>query len=328
MATSLTHVPLFEKASRENFKEEAYLAANGDVARAVADGRISSGRSHFERFGEREGRRLRFSSRIDAYRLDKMRKVRPLLNPDMEHYWNGEKINYLTPELQTFSRISPTDKISSHSYDSNILKLIEKYSNGMILDCGAGCRDVYFSNVVNFEIVDYDTTDVLGIGETLPFLDNSFDAVISVAVLEHVRNPFQCAAEISRVLKPGGELFCCLPFLQPYHGYPHHYFNATHQGLTRLFEEDLVIQDISVPDSTHPVKSLRWILQSWLQGLPQEDQNLFSKMTVAELVRPAEELLSQSFCRNLPREKKLELASATVLRAIKPSAPPPANAEK
>ncbi|MCU7374984.1 methyltransferase domain-containing protein [Paucibacter sp. O1-1] len=115
--------------------------------------------------------------------------------------------------------------------------------------------------------MDYDTTDVRGVGECLPFVDGAFDAVISIAVLEHVRDPFRCAAELVRVLKPGGELICCVPFLQPYHGYPHHYYNMTHQGLRALFERDLTVDSVEVIDSTGPVWALTWILQSWAQGL-------------------------------------------------------------
>ena len=43
--------------------------------------------------------------------------------------------------------------------------------------------------------------------ERLPFDDATFDAVVCVDVLEHVESPQQTIAEISRVLKPGGQ-FC------------------------------------------------------------------------------------------------------------------------
>ncbi|PSN20513.1 3-demethylubiquinone-9 3-O-methyltransferase [filamentous cyanobacterium CCP5] len=46
-----------------------------------------------------------------------------------------------------------------------------------------------------------------GYAECLPFAADSFDGVVCVDVLEHVANPAQTVAEISRVLKPGG-LFC------------------------------------------------------------------------------------------------------------------------
>jgi len=45
---------------------------------------------------------------------------------------------------------------------------------------------------------------VQGFGEHLPFPDNSFDVVASYQVLEHVQDPAQVVAEVSRVLKRGG----------------------------------------------------------------------------------------------------------------------------
>jgi SAM-dependent methyltransferase len=43
-----------------------------------------------------------------------------------------------------------------------------------------------------------------GIGEKLPFPDNSFDVVASYQVLEHVHDPARVVAEVARVLKRGG----------------------------------------------------------------------------------------------------------------------------
>lgn len=44
-------------------------------------------------------------------------------------------------------------------------------------------------------------------GETLPFPDCSFDYVISLQVLEHVRDPAAIVSEMLRVLKPGGRCY-------------------------------------------------------------------------------------------------------------------------
>lgn len=44
-------------------------------------------------------------------------------------------------------------------------------------------------------------------GEQLPFRDGCFDIVISLQVLEHVRNPYEVVQEAFRVLKPGGSFY-------------------------------------------------------------------------------------------------------------------------
>src|SRR5205823_3919782 len=43
---------------------------------------------------------------------------------------------------------------------------------------------------------------------TLPFLDESFDYVLTYGVLHHLPDPPQICREIGRILKPGGTFFC------------------------------------------------------------------------------------------------------------------------
>lgn len=52
-----------------------------------------------------------------------------------------------------------------------------------------------------------DEAVLLEAGAPLPFENESFDLVTSWAVLEHIENPALIAAEIARILKPGG-VFC------------------------------------------------------------------------------------------------------------------------
>jgi SAM-dependent methyltransferase len=54
-------------------------------------------------------------------------------------------------------------------------------------------------------------TVVSGAGEFLPFPDESFDAVISHEVLEHVQNDFKAVTEMVRILKPGGRMAVFVP---------------------------------------------------------------------------------------------------------------------
>jgi SAM-dependent methyltransferase len=223
----------------------------------------------------------------------------------------------LTDTLRAETGISETDAISAHGYDPYALELIASCRDGLVLDCGAGKRPVYYPNVVNFEIVDYVTTDVLGIGEQLPFRDNAFDAVLSLSVLEHVRDPFTCAAESARVLKPGGKLICCVPFLQPLHGYPHHYYNMTGQGLRALFARRLHIDQHIVPRSTLPLYSLTWFVQSWAGGLQGQTRDEFLSMRLSELLKHPDELVDRRWVTALSGETNFELASATMLFAHK-----------
>jgi SAM-dependent methyltransferase len=306
-------------ATDENFDETAYLAANPDVAAALRAGHYPNSYEHFKKFGRNEGRYLRDASGIREAQQKKLADLERFLRLDMPHIRKGDKYDFLTQSLRHETGVEDTEAVSAHGYDKYAMELIHEFSDGLILDCGAGRRPIYFSNVVNFEIVDYDTTDIIGVGESLPFKSASFDAVISSVVLEHVRNPFACAAEIVRTLKPGGKLYCCVPFLQPLHGYPHHYYNMTPQGLKALFERDLCIDNHLVVDSILPIWSLTWIVQSWAEGLPPAAKEEFLNLSVRDLMTPAGALLDRAWVKDLAPEKNFELASATLLLAHKPT---------
>jgi SAM-dependent methyltransferase len=315
----VSHSPIMmsTEATSENFDEQGYLAQNGDVARAINAGMFASAWDHFVKTGKQEARRQRLTASIAEARARKLDKLKPHLCTDMPFRIEDGRLDFLTRELRKETRIADTENVSANPYDQEMMALIAKHADGLILDCGAGRRDVYFDNVVNYEIVAYDSTDIIGVGEHLPFESNTFDAVFSIAVLEHVRDPFRCAAEIARVLKRGGELYCCIPFLQPLHGFPHHYFNATPQGARRLFEDLLRVESVSVPPALHPLWALSWIAKSWSEGLDEPTRSAFLDMKVSDLVVPPEPLLAQPFANELSSEKQFELATGTVLKAIK-----------
>jgi SAM-dependent methyltransferase len=110
-------------------------------------------------------------------------------------------------------------------------------ASAVALDCGAGDRCHDDPRVINFEYTQFSSPDVFGDGHHLPFRSNSFDLVLSQAVIEHLYDPFQAAREIVRVLKPGGSVYCEAAFMQPLHAVPYHYFNTTTWGVEELFKE-------------------------------------------------------------------------------------------
>jgi SAM-dependent methyltransferase len=219
----------------------------------------------------------------------------------------GRHVDLLPVGLSAFS--AATAHVSANAYDDVSRDLIA--TSDLVLDNGSGLRSEYFENVINLEIVDFVTTDVLGDGEHLPFDDGVFDAVLSLAVLEHVRNPFACAAEIARVLKPGGRVYAAVPFLQPLHGYPDHYYNMTTSGLRQLFEGDFDIVSAGVPRAGLPIFTLSWFLGSYLAGLPPEVADTFRSMTVGQLTAPAPEQWDEPYVAQLSDAANEELASVT-----------------
>lgn len=71
-------------------------------------------------------------------------------------------------------------------------------------------------------VPDYNP-DIIGDIHNLPFADSSKEAILCLAVLEHVENPIKAMEELHRVLKPGGKLLIYVPFLYYYHAHEGYY---------------------------------------------------------------------------------------------------------
>ena len=248
----------------------------------------------------------------------KLEKIRPLLRTDLPFTETPGCFNFLDAALAEKHGVFETENVSQHSYDPHALQIINRFPEGLILDCGAGKRAEYLTNVVNFEIVPYDTTDVVGVAEDLPFADASFDGVVCLNVLEHVKNPFQAATEISRVLKPGAQLYCVVPFLQLRHGFPNHYYNMTAEGLKNLFDPYLKIDSQEVIASGLPIWSLWLLIMHWAAGLPEPTKSEFLNLKLSDLMHHPVAIMNQDFVTKLSADKNFELASTTALFATKP----------
>lgn len=302
-------------ATDENFDEAGYLAANPDVATAVREGHMPSARMHFDAFGQAEARCIRRPVPPEM-KASKLARTRPLLRDGTLVAERASVLDCLPDDTRRELDLIETDNVSAHEYDQYALALIDRHRDGLVLDCGAGLRNTYYPNVVNYEIVEYDTTDVLGAAEHLPFEDETFDAVLSLNVLEHVKDPFQAAREIMRVMRPGADLMAVAPFLQPLHGYPHHYYNMTGLGLSNLFAP-LVDHQLDVYGAMRPIWSVSWILQRYAAGLEPKLREAFQAMTVADLTRDPCALELEAIAMDLPRSTLMELASAHALKASK-----------
>ena len=109
------------------------------------------------------------------------------------------------------------------------LAMIQQWSdlNGRVLDngCGLGTYLEAFGRTnpaaERFGLeIEFDRAMValkhadgiaLGVGEFLPFADNSFDAILSNEVIEHVADDRAYVTEMVRVSKPAGRMFIFCP---------------------------------------------------------------------------------------------------------------------
>lgn len=125
-------------------------------------------------------------------------------------------------------------------FEEKIKQIFE--NKNIIVDIGGGLRilkskgnrfDSERWNLVRsyFDKVDYKildqvkdyNPDIIGDIHDLPLEDNSIDAILCLAVLEHIENPFKSFEEMYRVLKKDGYCFIYVPFLYPYHPMPGYY---------------------------------------------------------------------------------------------------------
>ena len=136
----------------------------------------------------------------------------------------------------------------------------ELNSEAKILDLGSGTRR-RAPNVINLEIEATPAVDIIADGHNLPFANDTFDAVISEAVLEHVHNPQQVVAEIHRVLKSDGYVCAAVPFLQGYHASPHDYQRWTTTGFTALFSQ---FDEIESGACAGPTAAIHWIFREYV----------------------------------------------------------------
>jgi SAM-dependent methyltransferase len=86
----------------------------------------------------------------------------------------------------------------------------------------------------------------------LPIENEYFDSLLSVTVLEHVKNDVQAMREALRILKPGGKFHILVPFLFREHGCPQDFHRHTTQWWQEFFLE------LGLRDEQFTVEPLVW----------------------------------------------------------------------
>lgn len=133
-------------------------------------------------------------------------------------------------------------------------------SGGRLLQIGARTprgvdavppRRLLQGRVIGLDIHPGLHVDVVGDAHGLSrFLrERSVDAVLSASVLEHLQAPWLLAAEINRVLKPGGLVYHEVPGAWPAHAQPNDFWRISAEGLRVLFGPESGFEVLEARDS-------------------------------------------------------------------------------
>ena len=138
-------------------------------------------------------------------------------------------------------------------------------ATGTLLDIGAaeGWIEPHLPAGVHYVALDYPPTgrDLYGVrphvfadAAHLPFLNEHFDGVVCLEVLEHVSDPATVMKEIERVLKRGGRAWISMPFLYPLHDAPFDFQRYTEFGLRRDVQR-AGLEIVTLRKSGHAVRT-------------------------------------------------------------------------
>jgi len=133
-------------------------------------------------------------------------------------------------------------------YNCYIQEILGPRISGRLLNIGAGTASAKFQHQRMIAASEYHTLEPADAGIPCTYIcsatkmdpvpSESYDWVMSVAVLEHVDDPWAAAREHVRALKSGGYLYVSIPFQQVMHPASSFgdYWRFTPQGLQKLFE--------------------------------------------------------------------------------------------
>jgi uncharacterized protein YbaR (Trm112 family)/SAM-dependent methyltransferase len=183
----------------------------------------------------------------------------------------------------------------------------------IVVDIGSGNMKIDDPCIIRTDVKLTPYVDLVADIHTLPFLPNSLDYIFALAVFEHLRQPFEAAEEIYRALKPGGYVYAEANFVYPYHGYPHHYFNISTQGLKELFSKFTILK-VGVAPYQMPGFALDFIFATYLDLFKPETSVEFE---FADKMRDLLQHPLQSYDRRIDQGQAFRMAAGDYLIGMK-----------
>lgn len=98
--------------------------------------------------------------------------------------------------------------------------------------------------------------DICACNTSIP--SGSYDHIVCTEVLEHTLRPFEAAAELHRLLRPGGHLFVSSPFGFRIHGPSPDCWRFTEQGLRSLLSAFEIVKVEALDDEERPLMPIHY----------------------------------------------------------------------
>lgn len=130
----------------------------------------------------------------------------------------------------------------------------------------AGYKGGAAANIVYSDVALGGLTQIIADAHDIPFAEQTFDAVVCVAVLEHVADPGRVVSEIARVLKPGGFVVAFTPFMQQVHMGRYDFTRFTALGHRRLFRD---FGELKSGIANGPGMALAWSFEYFLSSFSE-----------------------------------------------------------
>jgi SAM-dependent methyltransferase len=137
---------------------------------------------------------------------------------------------------------------------------------------GSGIEALYDDHsirLVGFDLYGSPMTQFIADGHQIPLEDESVDAVVVQAVLEHALDPRRIVVESHRVTKPGGLVYAETPFLQHVHEGPYDFTRFTESGHRYLFRN---FERIDSGVVGGPCTQLQWSIEHASRSLFRSGQ--------------------------------------------------------
>ncbi|MEN3361159.1 MAG: hypothetical protein V7637_5141 [Mycobacteriales bacterium] len=260
-------------ASADHIVGVGYLAATGQAVRAVAFPTSAP--------GERQ------AFQFDVHEENRDRAVEQTLTVE----FSSGTFAQIPAAAGSALSVDPVSALTRRFHDE-----VNKMDAPRVLEVGSRARsgNVYSSlfppesTYVGCDILPGENVDVVGDAHQLStFLPlESFDAIYSVSTMEHLAMPWVVAAEMNRVLRPGGYVYVVTHQTWPVHDAPWDFYRFSQYAWVTLFNRYSGFEIVAVA-AGEPGKVVANILHPSTNGLELQPAFL-SSAVLARKVAPTE----------------------------------------